>query len=344
MKFFILDNASGDGSVEVSRKELSNFQFPYEIVESKINTGFAGGHNRLLAMHDAEHMLLVNPDLVFESDCIDKLVCFLDEHPEAAGVAPRLMRLSESGIWNLEFGTIDSLGLRVFRSRRVVEIGAGQSLSQIKLSFRPERSGVEESGSARPDLSTSPVPFAKGTGFARDDKKVEVFGLSGACAMFRTSALKDVAFDDGTFLDESYGSYKEDVDLAFRLRSAGHRSFVLFDAVAYHARGAKSAVVQTNLETVKNKPLQPLHVRYNSYKNHLMTLYKNEYWQNLLLDLPWILWYELKKLVYLFLFDRGVLKGLKEVWKMKGELREKRKWIINKRNMRWQEMRRWCKD
>ena len=238
VKFFILDNASGDGSVEVSRKELSNFQFPYEIVESKINTGFAGGHNRLLAMHDAEHMLLVNPDLVFESDCIDKLVCFLDEHPEAAGVAPRLMRLSESGIWNLEFGTIDSLGLRVFRSRRVVEIGAGQSLSQIKLSFRPERSGVEESGSARPDLSTSQYLLQKVLGSLEMTKRLKCLVSPALVPCFAPARLKMLPLTTGRFSTKAMARTKK-MWIWHSVCVQPGIDHLFFDAVAYHARGQK---------------------------------------------------------------------------------------------------------
>lgn len=72
-----------------------------------------------------------------------------------------------------------------------------------------------------------------------------------------------------------------------------------------------------------------------------MTLYKNEYWQNYLLDLPWIKWYELKKFIYFLLFDRGVLKGLGEMWKSRKELKNKKQEIISKRKVSWREIRSW---
>ncbi|MBU0596683.1 hypothetical protein KKA94_00780, partial [Patescibacteria group bacterium] len=199
---------------------------------------------------------------------------------------------------------IDSLGLRVFRNRRVIEKYAGKEWSEIKsmieMSFRTE-------GEAK-----------------------EVFGVSGTLPMFRSSVIEEV----GLF-DLSYGSYKEDVDLAFRLRSAGHKAFVLLNAVSHHDRTG------IDIGPVKNKKNQPEYIKYNSYKNHLMTLYKNEYWQNLLLDLPWILWYELRKFSYFLLFDRKVLVGLRDIWRIRKELKIKRLKIKKLRKISWREMRKW---
>ena len=320
----ILDNASTrDNTVQITEEKLKNFLFPWRFWQEERNTGFAGGHNRLFTICDAEYVLLVNHDMTFEPDCIPKLVAFLDTHLEAAGVAPRLMRTQTSDVRLQMSDVIDSLGLRVFRNRRVVDVGAGEIWHEPHPD--PLLTGEGIVRVANPLLGEGKVDEAnhlsKEHGNTRkvdsllrgEGTMKEVFGLSGACALFRVSALKDVAFPDGTFLDESYWSYKEDVDLAFRLRSAGYRSFVLFDAVAYHERGAKSALGQDDRAAGKNKRDQASHVRYTSYRNHLMTLYKNEFWENFLLDFPWILWYEGKKFVWFLLFDRGVLRGLKEI-------------------------------
>ena len=72
-----------------------------------------------------------------------------------------------------------------------------------------------------------------------------------------------------------------------------------------------------------------------------MTLYKNEYWQNFLLDFFPIVWYELKKFFYFLLFDWAVLKGLGEIWKNRRELKTKREKVKEMRKVGWKEMRRW---
>ncbi|MFT3735730.1 MAG: glycosyltransferase family 2 protein [Rhodocyclaceae bacterium] len=61
----------------------------------------------------------------------------------------------------------------------------------------------------------------------------EVFAPCAAAALYRRDAL----LEQGGF-DESYFCYFEDVDLAFRLRLAGHKCMLVSDAVAYHVGSA----------------------------------------------------------------------------------------------------------
>jgi len=94
---------------------------------------------------------------------------------------------------------------------------------------------------------------------------------------------------------------------------------------------------------LKNKKGQSEWIKYHSYKNHLMTLYKNEYCQNLLIDFPSILWYELKKFFFFLFFDAKVLRGWKEIWRNRKVLKKKRKEIKEKRKTSWRKMRKWWK-
>ncbi len=336
-KLVILDNASKDEMVVAMKKEIMDFPVEVELVESSENTGFAGGHNMLFQKTESEYFICLNQDLFLEPECLEKLVKFLDTHVDVAVVSPRLMKwnfstqlpLFESPSESVESrgnevftDQIDSLGLKVFRSRRVREKYSGKLWQDIKpkmhLSFRAER-------------------------FRGNQTALEVFGVSGTLPCFRRSMIATVSFADQTFFDQSYHAYKEDVDLAFRLQSAGHRAFVLLDAVAYHDRSAAGPDSPSDLAAAGNKKSQSAWVKYHSYKNHLMTLFKNEYWQNALLDFPWILWYELKKFGYFLVFDRHVLSGLLEVWKMRKELKKKKAEIKQKRKINFKEIRKWWK-
>ncbi len=301
---FVLDNNSSDNTVELIKKEMRNFSVQYKIIENSENKGFAGGHNQLFKQSDAEYVLLLNQDMYLAPDCLEKIVVFLDQHPEVASVSPRLMK------WNFPENftdQIDALGLKVYRSRRVVEQYTQQNWTDFKIK-----------------LPAAVLP---------------VFGVSGALPAFRKSAIKNVVYQDGSIFDESYHSYKEDVDLAFRLAANGQKSYVLLDAVAHHDRSAAGPKQGDDVTALANKKNQSEWVKYHSYKNHLMTLYKNEYWQNFMLDFPWILWYELKKFVYFLLFDRKVLSGLKEVFNK--DLVQKRRLIKSLRKVGWQAMRKW---
>jgi len=363
----ILDNNSADNSVEIIKKELNDFLIPYKLIENKNNSGFAGGHSEAFRESNSEYVLLLNQDMYLMPDCLKKMVDFLDQHPEAGAATPRLMRWDFASICHLrtqhchpresgdpgvsfrpdpgsrsgmtngrqndnavpgETNKIDALGLKIFRNRRVVEQSTGQEWPRdVILSGTKNllKAGVKRS-------------FAD----AQDDN-IEVFGVSGAFPMYRRSALVDTILPNGNFLDVDYILYKEDVDLAYRLASRGWKSYVLLSTVAYHDRSGAGPKELTDIAALKNKQSHSSWIKYHSYKNHLMTLIKNEHGENLILDFPVILWYEFKKFIYFLLFERAVLVELTEIWKMRRELAKKRQYIKKHRKVNYKEIRKWWK-
>lgn len=137
-----------------------------------------------------------------------------------------------------------------------------------------------------------------------------VFGVSAAVAMYRRSAIDELIRISGHFFDGSFESYKEDVDVAYRLLHAGFKSFVLRDAIAYHDRwetGSGRKSVSAEKEARKAKPE---FINRLSYQNHLAVLVKNEFILNLLIYAPFIIFFELQKLVFYAVFERSTLRGL----------------------------------
>jgi len=49
----------------------------------------------------------------------------------------------------------------------------------------------------------------------------ELLAVTGACGLYRLSALRDVAGGSGNYFDQDFFAYKEDVDLGWRLNRAG---------------------------------------------------------------------------------------------------------------------------
>lgn len=301
----VFDNNSSDDTVKIIKAELDNLGVQHRLSLGENNLGFAAGHNQLFKQTDSEYVLLLNQDIELEPDCLAKLVAFLD-HESAAAVSPRLMK------WKDRL-TIDSLGLRVLRSRRVVERLAGKIWTD----------------------------FDEQTVNKLRSRQVEVFGVSASCALYRCELIRQALYDGQKLFTDSYFAYKEDVDLAYRLRQAGVGSYVLLDAVAYHVRSGEGAADLCDKKAVENKKNQSELVKYHSYKNHLATLYKNEYWQNFVLDWPWILWYEFKKFVYFLLFDRQILSSWRELRQSMVELKKQRRQIVKIRRLGWREIRMW---
>ena len=314
----VFDNASTDETVQYIKNECDEgFPVSVEIIEYDKNIGFAGGHNQLFRQHTKAskntYTLLLNQDMFLAPECLERMVRFLDTHLDVGAVGPRLMawkfNQTQNNTFNMQHSfsdRIDSLGIRVFRSRRVVEWHTGEQWSDIKDQF--------------------------------SDTAAAVFGVSGALPMYRNTALRSVAFLDGNIFDPSYHSYKEDVDLAFRLRSAGYKVYTLLNAVAYHDRSAAGPQSTSDRAAAQNKANQSIRVQYQSYKNHLATIYKNSYWQSTLLDFPWIFWYELKKFLYYLFIHPSVLKGLVDLWRIRKDLRRRKDQISAKRKIGWREM------
>ena len=165
----LIDNNSTDGTVEFVKNNYPRVK----IISNKNNLVFAAGHNQpidLAIKNIARYILATNPDIILERDYLEKVVSAIEQDREIAGVGGKLLKIFSH---NQELkkrektAIIDSTGLKVFKSRRVVERGAGEG-----------------------DLG-------------QYNKAEEVFGLSGALALYRLSALEDIKIDKEYF-DEDF--------------------------------------------------------------------------------------------------------------------------------------------
>ena len=111
----LVDNASNDGSAERLASEYPQVK----LVNSSVNRGIAGGNNLGIKNGNSRYVLLLNNDTLVLSGSIDRLVEFLDSHPEAGGSGGYLLnpdRSFQSGandfhtVWD-EFLNLTHLGL-----------------------------------------------------------------------------------------------------------------------------------------------------------------------------------------------------------------------------------------
>jgi GT2 family glycosyltransferase len=294
-ELLVLDNDSKDNTLAMVSEFKDSIGVPVRIFQKNHNSGFAPAHNELFAAGNGDYVLVLNQDVILESEVFGDLARCLDDHPELGSASPRLMRLEN----NQKTSIIDSLGLAIDRKRKVYDIEAGKTWSGKK-------------------------------------KNGEVFGVSGTVAIYRRSAVVEAA---GRLFDPSYFAYQEDVDLAWQLQMKGYRSKILLDTTAYHHRSTRETEGKGIFGNIKNKRQQSLVARHNSYKNHLATLYKNEQYYNFILDLPFILWYELVKFCYFLVFDRGVLGGLIQIWRERSALRLERVRVQGGAKVSWRQFR-----
>lgn len=84
----VVDNGSIDGSVEMVRQN-----FPMvRLILNEENLGFAVSNNRALQVACGDYVLFLNTDVVIKKDAIEKLIDFMDTHPDCALCTPSLIR------------------------------------------------------------------------------------------------------------------------------------------------------------------------------------------------------------------------------------------------------------
>jgi GT2 family glycosyltransferase len=87
------------------------------------------------------------------------------------------------------------------------------------------------------------------------DKVEEVFGVSACSALYRREALEDVQ-EKREFFDNSFFAYYEDLDLAWRLRLRGWKSWYCPEAVVSHIHSGTS---------ISYSPFKAYHVNRNRF-------------------------------------------------------------------------------
>jgi GT2 family glycosyltransferase len=191
--------------------------------------------------------------------------------------------------------TIDSTGIIMLRSQRHLDRGADQ-----------------------PDLG-------------QFDKAEDIFGASGAAAMYRRAALETAAID-GQYFDEDFFAYREDADLAWRLQLFGWKSIYIPSAVALHRRRV----------TPERRTALPRIINYHSVKNRFLLrinnmtggLYRRDIWPITFRDLgviAYVLLREWHSLPALFFpirhFRRLWLKRCRIQSRIRIEERELEQWF-----------------
>ena len=104
--------------------------------------------------------------------------------------------------------------------------------------------------------------------------------------------------------------YREDVDLAWRMRRAGWSSRYVPESVAYHHRGLAGNERTGFRERIVNRRGKRPVLSMLSTRNQYLMLFKNLGLLEGVLAMPWILFVEGRQVVYSFLFEPHVIKGV----------------------------------
>jgi len=199
VEVFVVDNASRDGSADMVAREFPGVC----LIANSENRGFAAANNQALVQARGRALLLLNPDTVVLDRAIDRMLDWLDEHPEVGAVTCALR--NSDGSPQKSCGRFYSFWGTLFDNR---------ALSRLLPSSR---------FLARRFLSYWDHASVRQVDWAR-----------GAVLMVRRAAAEVVGL-----LDEQFYIYGEEIDWCYRLRQAGWPLvFIPHAQVVHHGRAS----------------------------------------------------------------------------------------------------------
>lgn len=263
------------------------------IIRNETNRGFSVAVNQAIAIATGDLLLVVNPDCHLEPEYVARLTRLFDD--ARVGAATGLL-IRARGFEIAPTDEIDSTGIRMTRTGRHLDLHQGVTLH------------------TRQPLD---APF-------------EVFGVSGAAAMYRMEFLRDAAID-GEVLDEDFFAYREDADLAWRGRLFGWIAMCDPLAVAHHVRRV----------TPEARRELPPDVNMHSVKNRFLLRLKNEGTYLALRNGPFELARDLVVLVAALTIERSSLPAFSWLWRNRHRVLAKRRAIQRRRKVSDHELARW---
>ncbi len=310
IELLMVENGSGDDTAQRVKELMNGRQISWRLIENQKNLGFAGGHNQGIKESKGELVLLVNQDMILASDYVERLVSVFQSDPKIGSAQGKILRLKERGEKLEKTSILDSAGLLIFKNRRIIARGAGKN---------------------------------DGGQF---DKQEEIFGVDGPLPMYRREALEAVKIClDGKceYFDEDFFAYKEDVDLAWRMRLAGWKAIYEPGAQAWHARTAGDMATNNYFKIASERFKINKFSQYQSFKNQRLLQFKNEQWPLLLKHLFWFLPKEAASWGFILVFEHYTWKAIKDLFKQIPLALKKRRIIMSAAKVTAGEMSRWFK-
>lgn len=207
VEIFVVDNNSVDGSLQMLREKFPDVK----LIANKENLGFSRANNQAIREARGEYVLLLNPDTVVEEETFEKVVRFMDEHPDAGGLGVKMLD------------------------------GKGNFLPESKRGLpTPAVAFYKIFGLAR--IFPKSKRFGRyHLGYLDKDETHEVEILSGAFMLMRKSALDKVGL-----LDEDFFMYGEDIDLSYRIILGGFKNYYFPDTRIIHYKGESTKKSSVN--------------------------------------------------------------------------------------------------
>ena len=204
-EIIVVDNGSTDDSLKMLHDEFPGVT----LIENPANLGFTAPTNQALRRAQGQFLLLLNPDTLVHPQAFDRLINFMQEHPQVGICGPKVLntdgslqapcRRGESRPW-----AVISYFLRLHRLFPDSKLFGGYLMNYMD-----------------------------------EDATHEVAGVAGSCMLIRRQVIEQIGY-----LDEHFFAYQEDADYCFQARRAGWQVYYVPGARVTHFGGEGGSRVQ----------------------------------------------------------------------------------------------------
>jgi hypothetical protein len=201
----VVDSASHDGTPAMLRE-----RYPWvRLIAARENIGFVRGNNRALAQARGRHLLLLNPDTIVHDDALNRMVTYLDAHPDVGIVGPHV--LNPDGTHQSTRRRFPTRALALVESTWLQGYAPRGLLDRFYMRDQP------------------------------DDGTFDVDWVQGCALMARRAVYEQIGG-----LDTDYVMFSEELDWCRRARDRGWRAVYLGDAFITHHGGKSTEQVTTH--------------------------------------------------------------------------------------------------
>lgn len=302
-EIIVFDNDSKDKTPEIVENNFPKVK----LIRSDRNYSFGGGHNRAFKHAEGNILVAVSVDVLLNRDFLKKAEEVFKRKPKVGALQAKIFQYNfDKGREVKKDGkrVIDTTGFKIFRSRRIVNRGHG-------------------------DVDRGQF-----------DTEEEIFSYEGAVPIFRRESLEDAKIF-GEYHDEDMFWYGDDVDLGWRLRLLGWKSFYSPEVKAFHDRQTTNRLSKGKLDFIKERRKLPKKKRALDYRNIRLTYVKNELTPLVFGDFFYFFKRELQLFFYILIFEPFVLKEIVNFFRLLPRMWEKRKKIMERKEVGVKEMKKW---
>ena len=201
----IVDNGSSDGTVQMLQQDFPQVH----LIRNPTNAGYTRPMNQALREGHGRYLLQLNPDTMILPHALERLVEFMDTHPEVGICGPKVLNSDLTLQAPCRRGDSRPWAVFTYFTGLAALFPHSKLFGQYQLNYLDEN-------------LTHPVA-----------------GVAGSCMLIRRELIERIGY-----LDEQFFAYQEDADFCHRARDGGWKVIYYPESQIIHFGGQGGSMVE----------------------------------------------------------------------------------------------------